>query len=138
MEQAANDPRISDELLRQLTGMLNRGDCQDHYHSSDRQPSHDTLVGIQQTENVKTVTANYIVASIDDYLLVDTTSGNVTLTLPKAKNGRLLFFKKIVAANSMILSANGSDKIDGASTQTVAIQWTCIRLKAISGGWAIT
>lgn len=49
----------------------------------------------------------------------NSTAGNITVTLPSAAsvgNGKGFCFKKIVGANSVFLAANGSEEIEGSSS----------------------
>lgn len=68
------------------------------------------------------VTASGLIQGSDDILLVDTTSGSVTLTLPPAANSRGQWFevKKLVAANTITLDGYLSETIDGSAT----LAWT--------------
>ena len=132
MDQPANDPRISDELLRKLESLFNRGDFQDHYHASDRSPTHDTIVGFQQNENTKSITSNYAASYNDDYLFVDSTAGIVTITLPAAKS-RVLTVSRVAGGNNVVLSRSGADTINGGTTLTITTSHTPVRLKQRAG-----
>ena len=78
-------------------------------------------------------TANYTLLEADNgkSFIADTTSGNVTLTLPEISalsNGnfcRYLIFKK-VAANSMNLARTSTDTINGATSQAFTTQYSCV------------
>lgn len=82
----------------------------------------------------------------DDVLLVDTTGGNVTVTLPAAQGvpGQEVVVKKLVAANTMTVAAAGSDLIDGAASVATATQWAVIRVASVitaapaTWGWVRT
>jgi len=68
-------------------------------------------------------TASYAVLTSDNMTLFEanTVGGSVTFTLPalaSATDSFFLAFKKTHASNSMILDGNGSETIDGATTQT--------------------
>lgn len=71
---------------------------------------------------VRSVSATDNVLESDAFLLVDTTSGSVTLTLPAAAymRGRLVCVKKLVAANTVTVDGSGSETIDGSAT----LAWT--------------
>lgn len=68
------------------------------------------------------ITASGEVQPSEDIVLVDTTAGSVTLTLPLAASvrGQWFEFKKLVAANTLTLDPAGSETIDGAAT----LAWT--------------
>ena len=69
---------------------------------------------------VSFVSASDTVTDSQFFVIVDSTAGNVTMTLPLAANckDKQFCFKKKVAGNSMIISANTSDTIEGAATIT--------------------
>ena len=73
--------------------------------------------------HVTTVTADYKVEPDDEYIRVDASAGNVTLTLmPAASWHRYLTVKKIDStAGSMTVSS--SELIDGAATRSTATQY---------------
>lgn len=82
----------------------------------------------------RTVTANYT-ATEDDYIIfVDTTSGNVTVTLPHAVRcvpGREFVIIKTVAANTVTINC-ATIQINGGSNITMADQWS--ERRCISNG----
>lgn len=91
------------------------------------------------------VTASATLFPSDEVVLVDTSGGNVTLTLPDAANARglLLMVKRMTAgANSLTLQGGGSDVIDG-STVSLASQYDtatiCAALVASPNtyGWVV-
>lgn len=57
--------------------------------------------------------------------LVMTTAASVTLTLPPAAEvaGKMLTAKKLAAANTLTLDADGSETIDGSLTLAMTTQW---------------
>ena len=69
----------------------------------------------------------------DDVLLADTTGGSFAVTLPDATTyaGRRFEVKKMVAANTMTLTAAGSDTIDGAATVAVTTQYASYSLVSV-------
>tara|TARA_R110000744_G_scaffold327570_1_gene433251 strand:- start:468 stop:1145 length:678 start_codon:yes stop_codon:yes gene_type:complete len=73
------------------------------------------------------------------FYLVATGSGNVTIGLPAAATcaNMVLSFKKIAAANSMILDANASETIDGATTKTLGDQWSWVTIISNGTSWFI-
>jgi hypothetical protein len=76
--------------------------------------------------NVKTITANYT-ATKDDYLfLLDTTAGQITLTLPDPSglSGKYFAVKKINAGQQVTIDTVGTAKIDGGDTHTMTNQWS--------------
>lgn len=67
----------------------------------------------------------------------DSTAGNVTLTLPDAADfeGRILHFKKTVAANSVIVEGSGGQTIDGAADFTLSSQWAVQTIISDGSDW---
>ncbi len=88
--------------------------------------------------NVSTKTTNYT-ATINDYMLiVDTTGGDVTITLPAATTTyrREYVIKKIDnSANSVIISS--TDDVDGSTTFSLNSQYLAIKVKSDGTTWHI-
>lgn len=72
--------------------------------------------------NVTTTTANYILTTANRYLLCDTTSGDISVTLPDAANlsGTVFTVKKTVTANQVTVQGTGGDTIDSSATSILA------------------
>jgi hypothetical protein len=92
------------------------------------------------------VTATTTITDSDDLLLVDTTSGAVTVNLPVAGTvlGRRFTVKKTNAgANNVTLDGSGSETIDGAATLAWNTQWQAYTVQAViltapaTAGWVI-
>lgn len=96
---------------------------------------------IQQT--VTAVATNTTIASTvaeNTLYAVDSTSGNVTMTLPNAAtvgSGYALTFKKTVAANSVIVQRAGGALIDGQTSWTLAAQYDCIKIVSDGTNWIV-
>jgi hypothetical protein len=118
----------------ELTGL---NDCLLHWHSSDRAQTQDTINQQQQVTSAVTATVSRTLTTNDNVIAADTTSGNVTLTLPIARNGKEFIIVKIIAANTLTILPSGTDTINGAASLAITIRWTSIWLKAVSGGWLI-
>jgi hypothetical protein len=87
-----------------------------------------------------TLTADATLSGTDSaFHLVDTASGTVTVTLQPAATmtNKTLSFKKIVAANSMILDGNGSETIDGATTKSLSDRWSWVTIISNGTNWFI-
>lgn len=88
----------------------------------------------------KTITDHYTTSTIDSAVLVDASSGGITVTLhnPSGFNGKSLYLKKIdPSGTSVTLNANGSGLIDGANTAIITSQYEAIRATAHDGNWWI-
>jgi len=69
---------------------------------------------------IRSESTNYNVAAGDITILVDCTTGNVTITLPASPdNGRVVIVKNLVALNTLTISPNGNT-IDGAVSLTTS------------------
>lgn len=75
-----------------------------------------------QAFRYRQVTSATTLTQGDDSLDVNTTTGNVTVTLPPAAScpGKQFHVKKTSVANTLTLDAAGSDTIDGAGS----VGWT--------------
>jgi len=91
------------------------------------------------TLRVEEVAADQAMSADIDFVLIDSTAGNVTITLPAAASSanRTIYFKKKVAANSMILDGNAAETIDGAATQTANDQYAVIGVVCDGTEWWI-
>lgn len=97
-------------------------------------------------------TSNYTATVDDNTILVDCTSGNVTVTLPTAASskvdnsidggsddlGLILKIKRIDSSgNTVTIDGNGSETIDGSTTQTLgALEWMQIQSDGVDW-WVI-
>ncbi len=72
--------------------------------------------------NVITLTGNYIATNSSSYILCDTASVAITVTLPLASSaeGFVLTVKNIDGANNVTVQAQGAETIDGSATDTLA------------------
>jgi hypothetical protein len=69
---------------------------------------------------VHDISSNYTQDGDDDYLRVDTTSGNITITCAAAADWEQpLKVKKVTGSNNIIIDPNGSETIDGSATLTI-------------------
>lgn len=123
---------MKDEIPRSLTG---GGDCFEHYHSSDRTPTHDTLHRLRELDKKTTVpTDPYTVAQQDDLLLA---AMGEMINFPSSKgNGREI---EVIMSGTLpvTISLSGSDTVCGETSVLIEEQWTALRFKAVSGGWVL-
>ena len=117
----------------QEASLTQGGDCFSHYHSEDRIPTQDFLHGLQMVARVVQKSANFTASLRDDYTLVTTTSGIITVTLPKANSNRVLVFVRVAGANKFTLVRSGTDTINGAATLDVTTSYSPVRLLALKG-----
>lgn len=83
------------------------------------------LNGVMPISAIKT--SNYTATASDYFIPVDSTSGNITITLPTTVGtGKVYVIKKIIAANSVIIDPNSSATIDGAANFSMTNRWEVI------------
>lgn len=128
-----DDRQFSDEQAASLVG---GGDCEHHYHTADRQITHDSILQFQDNERIREISAAYTATYDDDYLFVNTTSGAVSITLPIARGGKDYTIVRVAGTNAVSLTPNGTDKINGAATLSLTSSYAPVRIKALKGtGW---
>lgn len=73
------------------------------------------------------------------WYLVATSGGDVTITLPAAAacTNMVLGFKKLQAANNMILNPDGLETIDGVLTKSFSDRWTFVNIISNGSNWFI-
>jgi hypothetical protein len=88
---------------------------------------------------VTTKIADYTALTSDDVILVNATSGAITITLPTAVSAtRVLKIKKTdSSANAVTIDGNGSETIDGAITYAIENQFVCISIVSDGTSWHI-
>lgn len=86
----------------------------------------------------RTVTTNTALTASDCLVLVDATSGNVTIDLPPAlgKNGFEVIIKKIDStANTVTVEPNGAETIEGAANKVLTTQYEVCRTASDGATW---
>jgi hypothetical protein len=100
---------LSEYEIRELTG---RGPCHLHTHEVNIN-EHKHLDALQALEVVVRVSADYMVSYREDIIMVDTSGGNVTVTLPKSRGGKKFYIIKISALNVLTVRFSGNETILG-------------------------
>lgn len=72
---------------------------------------------------VSAKTANYTALASDGVLLADATSAAFTITLPGAVSGGMVRIKKTDGTANIVTVAAASGTIDGATTDTLTMQY---------------
>lgn len=96
-----------------------------------------------QRRAIQTLTTAYTIVIGDSVLMVDTSGGDVTITLPPASDAyasesggdRAHVFDVVKTSsdgNSLIVACDGSDTIDGSASASTTTQWDGIRAQAVS------
>ena len=119
---------------QELTG---QGPTWLHYHPDDRTPTHDTLIRLQALQKFVTASGDYSVSDKDDFVLADTSAGNITVTLPRAADGREFEVVKTAAPGVVTVVPTGTDTILGTTGVTATAQWTALHFKATNGNWIL-
>ena len=122
---------------QQESTLVSGGDCFDHWHSSDRVRTHDDILTMQALAKATLVSSDTTITSKQDYLIVDTSSGNVTVTLPFSNNGREIEIMKNAQANYLSIVPFGDDVILKSKEVRVFNYGTSLRFKGFTGGWII-
>lgn len=129
-----NKPGINDPTDQDLWGGYLNDDLD--IIDSQMKANEDLASGATSTK-----TGNYTVLTSDrnSTILVDATSGNVTITLiaaASAGDGFEVTIKKIDAtANTVIIDGNASETIDGALTQTLTAQYDTLTIVCNGANW---
>jgi len=83
-------------------------------------------------------TSDYTLTGGDHTILVDCSSGNVTLTLPTAVGcaGRMYIIKRIDAsANAANINSDGSEEIEGSASPASVLPMSSIVIQSDDSGW---
>lgn len=99
--------------------------------ATDDRRLRDMVARLQSNPWLNTSSDVTVTAGVD-VVLVDTSGGNVTITLPDAKlhAGKVFRVKKMTAANTCTVAASGSDTVDGAGTSAWTTQYECRRFES--------
>ena len=124
---------LDDDTFEELTG---GGKCHKHFHETLL--THDDLEKVQTLHKIADVSANYTVLEDDDIIVVDTSGGSVTVTLPLAKGQREYIVSKSVAANSVVVNFSGGQNCFGQASITLLVFGAVARFKAHNNGWILT
>ena len=97
-------------------------------------------VVVDTTVGAYTVTGDVTLGVDDDVVLVDTSGGNVVVTLPEisdqmVRDKQEFEVVKTIAANRIEIVPTGSDTILGEPDALVFAQWTALRFRATTGNW---
>lgn len=99
-----------------------------------------SISGNTISNNGVTSTSNsmYTVEASDFIILVDSTGGNKTVTLPIPSLGRILTVKKFDSSiNTVTINRNSSDVIDGATSYTLSAAYQSVSVAADGTNWGV-
>jgi hypothetical protein len=91
--------------------------------------------GMQVTE----VSADATLDETHNVVVSNTSGGDVTLTLPAAStcSGRIYYFVKTNAANSLIIDGNGTETINGSTTKSYTNIYSRLTIVSNGADWII-
>ena len=85
---------------------------------------------------VRSVSTNTTATTDDDFISVNTDSGNITITLPAAADVTHPLIIKNTGANNVIVDGDGSETIDGSATYTITIEDAAVIFTSNGTNWA--
>lgn len=86
--------------------------------------NYDALKSFQQLERGVSVSANYTAVNKVDFILVDSTSGVITITLPLARSGARFTVIRTAGANNVNVVPSGTDTINGGASVAISASYT--------------
>lgn len=112
------------------------GDCPLHWHSTDRQTTHEQwLQHIQNEQSIAVADGSTTVPITVDYLLVNTSAGNATLMLPDPSHNASVTIIRTSASNTVTVDSP-TGTINGAVTYVLpATAYAKAKFKAIGGNY---
>jgi hypothetical protein len=86
-----------------------------------------------------TKSAAYTLTDADQLVLVDTTAGSVTVTLPSAvgRRGRTFTIKKLIAANTLTIEGDGTETLDGAANIALTTRYAARTVQSDNANWHV-
>ena len=119
----------------QESSLVSQGDCYEHYHSSDRLITSEDGITLNAIErSASFVNGTHSIPSDVAYVLANSGSGNVNLTLPNPSKKLSVTVIKTVAGNSVIISTP-SGTINGVASYTLTSAIQTAKFKAIDGNY---
>lgn len=122
---------------QQEAALTGGGDCFTHWHSEDRQATQELLQGLQGVAAQRSYDADTTLTGKEDFVLVDTSSANVTITLPWARNGLELELLKVSDSGTLIILPQGTNTIMGTTGATCTSGGSALRFKAFGTDWRL-
>jgi hypothetical protein len=95
--------------------------------------------GSLATPQVTQTTAALTLDVTHQIVWADTTSNNITITLPTAVGieGRQYTIKKVAAANTLLINTTGGQAIDGDTSLTITLQYVSVTVVSNNARWYI-
>jgi uncharacterized protein (DUF488 family) len=97
---------------------------------------------VDKRKSVSSISSDHTLTQDDTLMLVDTSAGNVTITLTAVQKWMIderyeIEIKKMSAANRLRILPNAADTIDGYTIVDVLVLNTALALRATTDGWVI-
>jgi hypothetical protein len=102
--------------------------------------SSQAIVGVNESNQITVVSANYTATATDELILVNAAFGAVTVTLPTAVgvSGNPYTVKKIDAsANAVTIATTAAQTIDGSATKVISAQYAQFVVASDGANWQI-
>lgn len=80
---------------------------------------HRHLETLQSIEVVTVVAANHTAEYREDVIVADTSTGNITVTLPKSRGGKKFCVIKASAANTLLVNFSNGETMLGITSVTI-------------------
>lgn len=124
---------LTEEEIDQLVG---GAETRLHYHPKDF-PDINDFVNLQAVNPGVPISTDATLGNDDTLIPVDTTAGDVTLTLPPAADGREYQIMKVSSAFILYVVPQAGETILGSLTGiAITLYGTCVHLKAVtSNDW---
>lgn len=124
-------------LTNQEASQLTQGAvCYIHTHPRDLLGFEEKLELMRATP-ISTPSGSYTVGRGDELVLVDTTSADVTITLPPAENGREFSVTKVSPNNTVFVVPESPSTIVGATGVQFTSNYTSLRIKAVNQNYML-
>lgn len=121
----------------QEAALVGQGDCQSHWHSEHKRATQDFLHGLDSVAAQRTYTGDFTLGVGDDFAMVDTSTGDVSITLPRARNGIVKEVLKVSSAYTLTVLPSGSDTVMGVMGVTTSLGGSALRFKAFGTDWRL-
>ena len=88
---------------------------------------------------ITTVSSNTTLDNSHSTVLVDTSGGSITVTLPTASSAsrRVYNIKKVTSANTLTIDGDSTETIDGSETQDISNQYDSVSIQSDGTEWWI-
>lgn len=130
--------RVTEIMLtpQQESNLTSGGDCHEHFHTADRQVSHETLSALISLEtSISVIDGTIDVPAGTDYVIVDTSSGSATLNLPLPSKKLSVTIVRLSASNTLTIQSPTGTVNGGATYTGLTGAYAFGKFKAINGNY---